>query len=64
MCERAFSRLPRQIPDIPSVKADADHIGSTKAVLAGIKERYEKTGKLPALIHTVSLYSMVNCRGD
>ena len=42
MCERVFSRLPRQIPDIPSVKADADHIESTKAVLAGVKERYEK----------------------
>lgn len=33
----------------------ADHIESTKAVLAGLKNRFEVTGKAPTLIHTVSL---------
>ncbi|CDO78099.1 hypothetical protein BN946_scf184634.g5 [Trametes cinnabarina] len=33
-------------------QADADHIESTKAVLAGLKDRYQKTGKPPVLIHT------------
>ncbi|KAI0671513.1 NAD-P-binding protein [Trametes maxima] len=32
--------------------ADADHIGSTKAFLAGFKRRHELTGKTPILIHT------------
>ncbi|KAI0360027.1 NAD-P-binding protein [Trametes cingulata] len=32
--------------------ADADHIASTKAFLAGFRKRYEKTGKTPLLIHT------------
>ena len=36
-------------------QADADHIESTKAVLAGLKRRFEVTGKAPMLIHTVSL---------
>ncbi|KAH9895219.1 NAD-P-binding protein [Cubamyces lactineus] len=38
--------------DIAFECADADHIESTKAVLAGLKTRYEVTGKAPALIHT------------
>ncbi|KAI0768145.1 NAD-P-binding protein [Trametes elegans] len=33
--------------------ADADHIASTKAFLAGLKRRHESTGRLPVLIHTV-----------
>ncbi|KAI0649350.1 NAD-P-binding protein [Trametes meyenii] len=32
--------------------ADADHIASTKAFLAGFKKRHEWTGKMPILIHT------------
>ncbi|KAI0674908.1 NAD-P-binding protein [Trametes maxima] len=32
--------------------ADADHIASTRAVLAGLKKRYDETGKASTLIHT------------
>ncbi|KAI0370392.1 NAD-P-binding protein [Pilatotrama ljubarskyi] len=32
--------------------ADADHIRSTKAFLAGFKKRHRRTGKVPLLIHT------------
>ncbi|KAI0661419.1 NAD-P-binding protein [Cubamyces menziesii] len=38
--------------DIVLECADADHIESTKAVLAGLKRRFEVTGKAPMLIHT------------
>lgn len=31
----------------------ADHIGSTRAILKGLKRRYEQTGKAPIYIHTV-----------
>ncbi|EIW57397.1 NAD-P-binding protein [Trametes versicolor FP-101664 SS1] len=32
--------------------ADADHIASTKAFLAGLRKKYETTGKAPILVHT------------
>ncbi|KAI0833292.1 NAD-P-binding protein [Trametes gibbosa] len=32
--------------------ADADHLESTKALLAGLKKRHAATGKVPILIHT------------
>ncbi|OSD04111.1 NAD-P-binding protein [Trametes coccinea BRFM310] len=38
--------------DIVIECADADHMASTQAVLAGIKKRYTETGKPPSLIHT------------
>ncbi|KAI9061683.1 NAD-P-binding protein [Trametes sanguinea] len=38
--------------DIVFECADADHVASTKAVLAGLKKRYQETGRPPALIHT------------
>ncbi|KAI0326560.1 NAD-P-binding protein [Cubamyces sp. BRFM 1775] len=38
--------------DIVFECADADHIESTKAVLAGLKDRHKATGKVPTLIHT------------
>lgn len=38
-------------------QADADDEDAAKAILRGLKDRYEKTGKVPSLIHTVSIYS-------
>ncbi|RPD78127.1 NAD-P-binding protein [Lentinus tigrinus ALCF2SS1-7] len=38
--------------DIVIECADADHLQSTKAILAGLKERHKATGKVPSLIHT------------
>ncbi|OJT02633.1 hypothetical protein TRAPUB_6814 [Trametes pubescens] len=38
--------------DIVLECADADHLDSTKAVLAGLKQRYKDTDKVPTLIHT------------
>jgi uncharacterized protein YbjT (DUF2867 family) len=32
--------------------ADSDHMASAKATLAGLKKRYEKTGKNPLYLHT------------
>ena len=34
--------------------ADADDLGVTNTILKGLKQRHEKTGDLPVLIHTVS----------
>jgi NAD(P)-dependent dehydrogenase (short-subunit alcohol dehydrogenase family) len=39
--------------DVVINAADADNAGATKAILAGLKARYERTGKAPILIHTV-----------
>ena len=36
-------------------QADADHIRSNNALLAGLKQRHEKKGTTPILIHTVSI---------
>ncbi|KAI0358736.1 NAD-P-binding protein [Trametes cingulata] len=38
--------------DIVFECADADHLDSTKAMLAGLKRRHRETGRTPALIHT------------
>ena len=35
------------------LQADADSEDPMKAILAGLKARYEKTGDKPILIHTV-----------
>lgn len=38
--------------DIVVHTADADDLGSAKAILAGLKKRKEETGRVPILIHT------------
>ncbi|EIW84049.1 NAD(P)-binding protein [Coniophora puteana RWD-64-598 SS2] len=38
--------------DIVVHTADADDVGSAKAILAGLKKRKEETGKVPIYIHT------------
>lgn len=38
-------------------QADADDLSATEAILEGLKIRFEKTGKIPSLIHTVSDFS-------
>ncbi|KAI0708909.1 NAD-P-binding protein [Cerioporus squamosus] len=40
--------------DIVIECADADHLSSTKAILAGLKERHRATGRVPSLIHTMA----------
>ncbi|KAH6908979.1 hypothetical protein BKA70DRAFT_1371690 [Coprinopsis sp. MPI-PUGE-AT-0042] len=41
--------------DIVIACADADDLEATKAILRGLKERHDKTGHIPSLIHTVSV---------
>jgi len=36
------------------LQADADHLEGTKAILRGLKTRFQKTGVAPIFIHTVS----------
>ena len=36
------------------LQADADDVGAAKAILSGLKRRFERTGVAPSLIHTVS----------
>ncbi|KAJ8456488.1 hypothetical protein ONZ45_g18698 [Pleurotus djamor] len=38
--------------DVVLSMADADHMQSVKAMLAGLKERHDATGKAPIFIHT------------
>ncbi|EGN98930.1 hypothetical protein SERLA73DRAFT_181658 [Serpula lacrymans var. lacrymans S7.3] len=38
--------------DVIFACADADNVPATKAILAGLKKRYDSTGKAPILIHT------------
>ncbi|KAI0033233.1 NAD(P)-binding protein [Vararia minispora EC-137] len=38
--------------DVVYHNADSDHLGAIKAILKGLKQRHEKTGKLPIFIHT------------
>jgi hypothetical protein len=38
-----------------SVQADADDLDAAKAILAGMKDRFERTGKPGSLIHTVRI---------
>ena len=40
-------------PHASIIQADADSEDPMKAILAGLKARYEKTGDKPILIHTV-----------
>ena len=35
------------------LQANADDIGASKAILSGLKRRFERTGVAPSLIHTV-----------
>ena len=48
-------RLTRCISDF---QADADHLEGTKAILRGLKTRFQETGVAPVLIHTVSATSI------
>jgi len=41
---------------IVNLKADADALPAAKAILEGLKERYERTGSVSKLIHTVSCF--------
>ncbi|KAJ2922843.1 hypothetical protein H1R20_g14259, partial [Candolleomyces eurysporus] len=38
--------------DLVVACADADNLEATKAILSGLKQRFEQTGKKPSLIHT------------
>ena len=38
--------------DVVFAVADADNLGAAQAMLEGLKQRFEKTGKQPILIHT------------
>jgi hypothetical protein len=40
---------------ILSIQANADDFDAMKAILSGLKKRYEATGQTPLLIHTVRL---------
>jgi hypothetical protein len=40
------------------LKADADNEDAAKAILRGLKDRHEKTGNVPSLVHTVSNFAM------
>jgi len=52
-------RLTRSISDF---QADADHLEGTKAILRGLKARFQETGVAPILIHTVSATSIDDIR--
>ena len=45
---------PECFTGILVMQADADDEDAAKAILQGLKDRHEKTGKVPSLIHTVS----------
>jgi ribosomal protein S3 len=44
-----------QVDIVIHTAESADHIGSARAILKGLKKRYEQTGKAPIYIHTVSI---------
>ena len=44
---------------IVSLKADADALPAAKAILEGLKKRYERTGRVSTLIHTVSRFLFI-----
>ena len=44
---------------IVSLKADADALPGAKAILQGLKKRYERTGRVSTLIHTVSRFPFI-----
>jgi hypothetical protein len=49
---------------IVNLKADADALPGAKAILEGLKKRYERTGRVSKLIHTVScffVHSLIHC---
>lgn len=49
-------RRKRSVADCraPFCKADCDDLPAAKAILAGLKRRYQQTGSPAALVHTVS----------
>ncbi|KAI0064523.1 NAD(P)-binding protein [Artomyces pyxidatus] len=50
--------------DIVLNNASADHLPGIKAILSGMKERFEKTGRVPILIHTSGAGVFTNLEGD
>ncbi|KAM6504217.1 hypothetical protein JOM56_001160 [Amanita muscaria] len=50
--------------DIVIASADADDLAAAQAILDGLKERYEKTGQVPSLLHTSGTGVVIdNARG-
>jgi len=52
-----YRRLTRCVWNL---QADADHLEGTKAILRGLKTRFQSTGVAPILIHTVSVAVTTN----
>jgi hypothetical protein len=54
-----FACVSRAVPFAPSIRltpprqADADDLDAAEAILAGLRDRFERTGTPPSLIHTV-----------
>ncbi|EJF64709.1 NAD(P)-binding protein [Dichomitus squalens LYAD-421 SS1] len=63
--DHAFLTENVEKADVVIQQANADDMEVTKAVLAGLKRKFEKTGKKPILIHTSGTGILIdNARGE
>ncbi|TBU33512.1 NAD(P)-binding protein [Dichomitus squalens] len=63
--DHAFLTENVEKADVVFQQADADDVEATKAIISGLKRRFEKTGKKPILIHTSGTGLLIdNARGE